>query len=320
MGMAIGIPGLLLMLAGIICVIVFGIILIINVSKKKPAKTMTIATSVSGGVFILGIILFSVGIATTPSDDNSSVTADTQETTSSGSSSSDASSSEDSIKTNMKVPEEVKKFSSNLDGVEGWKKPEDLAVTKEKYSDGYKYAVDLMSEGNIANIILSKDGKSAKEYVYMGKNTQPALDMLTSLDLFNDDINSQLSEVDKTSHKTYTVKNYNVDLEMNPDLGDMAVNLKITKSSEKEQAPTVKSTPKKLSAGKYTVGKDVDAGRYKVTPVGEGSNFVVYGGGDETDVTVNTILGQDGEPSYTFDCSNGDVIQTESTVKLTPVN
>ncbi|QGQ48788.1 hypothetical protein E6W99_25895 [Metabacillus sediminilitoris] len=72
--------------------------------------------------------------------------------------------------------------------------------------------------------------------------------------------------------------------------------------------------PKILSAGQYIVGQDIPQGRYTVTPVGEGSNFFVDGVGE-----VNTILGSYGEDSYTFFTVDGDVIQTEAKVKLTPV-
>lgn len=83
------------------------------------------------------------------------------------------------------------------------------------------------------------------------------------------------------------------------------------------QVQKAKGQPKILQAGQYTVGKDIPEGRYKVTPVGEGSNFFVY---DESgEAVVNTILGADEQPSYTFATSEGDVIQTEATVKLTPV-
>lgn len=87
------------------------------------------------------------------------------------------------------------------------------------------------------------------------------------------------------------------------------------------QLTAAKSAPKTLQAGKYTVGKDIPAGRYKVTAIGTGSNFFVYGGGDETNVLVNTILDTSagGVSSYTFETSDGDVIQAESAVKLTPL-
>ncbi|WP_338778797.1 hypothetical protein [Metabacillus sp. FJAT-52054] len=72
--------------------------------------------------------------------------------------------------------------------------------------------------------------------------------------------------------------------------------------------------PKTLGAGQYIVVSDVPAGRYTVTPVGEGSNFFVHG-----DAGVNTILGRHGEESYTFFTAEGDVIETLAKVKLTPV-
>ncbi|MDN4523925.1 hypothetical protein [Fictibacillus fluitans] len=83
------------------------------------------------------------------------------------------------------------------------------------------------------------------------------------------------------------------------------------------QVQKAKGAPKVLQAGKYTVGKDLPAGRYVATPVGSGSNFVVwdYGG----DLEVNTILGSNGTPSYTFEADDEYTIQTEATVRLTPI-
>lgn len=77
--------------------------------------------------------------------------------------------------------------------------------------------------------------------------------------------------------------------------------------------------PKTLGSGEYVVGKDVPAGRYKATPVGKGSNFVVY---DENGIAVvNTILGDSsiGSGDYTFFCKNGNIIKTSAQVKLIPV-
>lgn len=75
--------------------------------------------------------------------------------------------------------------------------------------------------------------------------------------------------------------------------------------------------PLTIGAGQYIVGQDMDEGRYTVEPNGEGSNFFVYG--SDGRATVNTILGNYGEASYTFFTSSGDIIQTEASVKLTPV-
>jgi Skp family chaperone for outer membrane proteins len=80
---------------------------------------------------------------------------------------------------------------------------------------------------------------------------------------------------------------------------------------------TRKSQPKVFNAGQYVIGKDLPAGRYKAVPVGQGSNFIVY---DKNGIPkVNTILGQFGEKEYVFFCSDGDTMQTESTVKLIPL-
>jgi hypothetical protein len=92
-----------------------------------------------------------------------------------------------------------------------------------------------------------------------------------------------------------------------------AVNEKL--ASATGQLQKAESQPITLNAGTYTVGQDVPAGRYTVTPVDEGSNFFVYGSSGYAD--VNTILGSWGEESYTFYTSAGDSIQTEAKVKLT---
>jgi predicted RNase H-like nuclease (RuvC/YqgF family) len=80
-----------------------------------------------------------------------------------------------------------------------------------------------------------------------------------------------------------------------------------------------KEAPISLGAGTYIVGKDVKAGRYKVVPVGRGSNFFVL---DSSGVpTVNTILGNDGfgVPDYVFSTEAGETIESHAPVKLIPV-
>ncbi|MCM3005411.1 hypothetical protein [Priestia koreensis] len=78
-----------------------------------------------------------------------------------------------------------------------------------------------------------------------------------------------------------------------------------------------KSQPKVLSAGTYTCGTDFPAGRYKATPVGDGSNFITFDSSGTPD--VNTVLGKFGEESYVFYIEEGYTLQTEAKVKLTPV-
>jgi hypothetical protein len=81
---------------------------------------------------------------------------------------------------------------------------------------------------------------------------------------------------------------------------------------------TKQEEPKVLSAGEYVVGTDVPAGRYKAVPVGDGSNFIVYGASSGM-ADVNTILGRFGESEYIFFTEDGDVIETHAKVKLIPV-
>ncbi|PLR99583.1 hypothetical protein [Bacillus sp. T33-2] len=78
-----------------------------------------------------------------------------------------------------------------------------------------------------------------------------------------------------------------------------------------------KDAPKQLPAGNFTVGKDIPAGRYKVVPVGQGSNFIVYSGSGR--LKVNTILGSFGVGEYVFDAAEGDNIQTEAPAKFIAV-
>ena len=75
--------------------------------------------------------------------------------------------------------------------------------------------------------------------------------------------------------------------------------------------------PIQLSAGKYIIGADVPAGRYKVMPIGRGSNFITYGANGRLD--VNKILGAHGEAEYIFFADDGGTIDSRSTVKLVPV-
>ncbi|HLR69286.1 hypothetical protein [Virgibacillus alimentarius] len=77
-----------------------------------------------------------------------------------------------------------------------------------------------------------------------------------------------------------------------------------------------KGKPITLSAGKFVVGEDLPANRYKVTPNGNGNFFVNDG------VDVNVILGNDGdfyESEYVFEAFEGDKIELTSSATFTPV-
>ncbi|WP_020154339.1 coiled-coil domain-containing protein [Caldibacillus debilis] len=81
-----------------------------------------------------------------------------------------------------------------------------------------------------------------------------------------------------------------------------------------------KTKPINLPAGHFVVGTDIPEGRYKILPVGRGSNFFVY---DENgDVVVNTIVTTVhdlGVPEYVTFLAKGYIIQAEAPFKYVPV-
>jgi len=87
-------------------------------------------------------------------------------------------------------------------------------------------------------------------------------------------------------------------------------------STVKGEIKTAKSAPKTLSAGKFTVGKDIPEGRYKVVPNGGSGNFFVNGG-----QSVNIILGHGefGESEYVFDAYDDDEIELTTSAKFIPI-
>lgn len=141
-------------------------------------------------------------------------------------------------------------------------------------------------------------------------------------------LNDRKAEVDKVLALVDKQKDITADIDAKTKELDSMKNQISTLDSEikAKQAELDKLTsvviakqeePKQLSAGRYTVGIDVPAGRYKAVPVGRGSNFVVYS--SMGDLKVNTILGDGWEKEYVFDAEEGDKIETESSVKLIPV-
>lgn len=77
-----------------------------------------------------------------------------------------------------------------------------------------------------------------------------------------------------------------------------------------------KEEPKILSAGHFTVGKDLPANRYKVVPQRGQGNFFVNGG-----MKVNAMIGKGDfyEPEYVFYAEDGDEIEITFSAKFIPV-
>ncbi|RFU68404.1 hypothetical protein [Bacillus sp. V59.32b] len=76
-----------------------------------------------------------------------------------------------------------------------------------------------------------------------------------------------------------------------------------------------KEAPKSLSAGKFTVGTDIPAGRYKVTSNGGSGNFFINEGMD-----ANVIIGGGfGLKEYITHLNDGDAIDINFPAKFTPI-
>lgn len=76
--------------------------------------------------------------------------------------------------------------------------------------------------------------------------------------------------------------------------------------------------PIELPSGTFIVGSDLPANRYSVSTSSSSGNFVVRRSGGS--LKVNQILGTSyGESEHIFFAEDGDVIETNMPVKLTPV-
>ncbi|MEK4871592.1 hypothetical protein [Niallia sp. FSL W8-1348] len=75
-----------------------------------------------------------------------------------------------------------------------------------------------------------------------------------------------------------------------------------------------------LPAGKFIVGKDIPENRYKVLPIGRGSNFAVFD--ENASVIDNTIISSSkghGVPEYIVYLIDGYIIDAQSPFKYVPV-
>ncbi|MDW0113819.1 hypothetical protein QT711_11530 [Sporosarcina saromensis] len=83
---------------------------------------------------------------------------------------------------------------------------------------------------------------------------------------------------------------------------------------EKEEEPL------ELSAGQFFVGSDIPAGRYKITPVGRGSNFQTYDKDGRIDVNIILSNRDDfGLKEYITYLFDGYIIDTQTPARYQPV-
>ncbi|MCY9376533.1 hypothetical protein MOF34_15760 [Bacillus sp. T17B1] len=141
-----------------------------------------------------------------------------------------------------------------------------------------------------------------------------------------DEKSKEYEEAKETIAKRDTAKNEQEQIQK--DIADKKDELKQIKSdiednnselsSVQGKVKEAKGSPKVLSAGKFTVGEDLPAGRYKAESTGEFGNFFVYSSYGELE--VNTLLGNGGESQYIFECEDGAKIEISTSVRFTPLD
>jgi len=148
--------------------------------------------------------------------------------------------------------------------------------------------------------ILAEVTENKKTFDEAMKIIDNKVELLEEIKELETQISSKKSEIEKL----------NADIDSkNAELAKVTGQIK-----EKEEAP------KELSAGQFIVGQDIPAGRYKVVPIGRGSNFVVYDSSGQ--LFVNTIISNTsghGVPEYVTYLNDGYIIDSSTPAKYIPV-
>lgn len=173
--------------------------------------------------------------------------------------------------------------------------------------------------------LKKKIDEKENELTYAKSKTKEGVDAeQKKLDAKKEEVKSTLALVDNKNQLTSEIDKLSKDAEAKKgEIGKLDADINGKKGELQQLTDGVKAKkeePRTLNAGQYIVGKDIPAGRYKATAVGRGSNFVVYDSKSGSAV-VNTILGNSsvGRGDYTFFTGDGDIIKTEESVKLIPV-
>lgn len=166
--------------------------------------------------------------------------------------------------------------------------------------------------------------KKENELIYTKSEVRKGIDEeQKKLEDKKSEVTETLAMVSKKNELSSEIEKLSKDAEAKKgEAGTLDANIQAKKGELEKLTEGVKAKkeePRTLNAGQYVVGKDIPSGRYKATATGRGSNFFVYG--SDGKAIVNTILGNSsvGRGDYTFFTSNGDIIRTEESVKLIPV-
>lgn len=176
---------------------------------------------------------------------------------------------------------------------------------------------------------VAKEVKSAKEAlkVYEDQAKQVHVEIVT----LNSDYSKRKAEFDEAlkasqQKNALTDESAKLSSEIETKKSEIA-NLDTTIQTKKNEVASLeqvikekKEAPIELPAGTFIVGKDLQPGRYKVVPVGRGSNFKVYNsGGTNLYSEIISSVPNHGVPEYIVFLSANDIIEARSPFKYVPV-
>jgi peptidoglycan hydrolase CwlO-like protein len=172
---------------------------------------------------------------------------------------------------------------------------------------------EKVSYDELVKVIKDKQGEIKSVESKLSDIQKQYSDKQTEFDEAMKVVNNKKSMEDEIAKLEGTLKSKQGDIK--------SLDSKIS-SKEKELASITgeiqekKDKPKVLSAGKYTVGKDIPAGRYKAVPNRGSGNFFINDGAD-----ANIMLGKGEfyEPEYIFEVVDGDEIEITMSVKFIPI-
>lgn len=187
------------------------------------------------------------------------------------------------------------------------------------YASGQESSTAKVNEEALNyNQLLAEVEKQQKELEAVNSDIESAKE---NLQVINDDLDKNQSRFDRlkdlASNET-KIKSEITAAETTLDgLKSNIDEAKDTLGGLEGKIVKAKGKPTEVGAGHFVFGSDIKPGRYEVTPVGRGTNFVVYSSSGS--LAVNTILGSNGVPSYVFEAGDGYTLENEGRVKLTPV-
>lgn len=154
------------------------------------------------------------------------------------------------------------------------------------------------------------DQKLASANTALGQKQRKVNKLNAQIDALSDKLSTAKNTIDKADKLDSSIDDLT---KKQKDLTKKRDDLQNKVNQLTQQYDQQKGQPIQLPAGKFTVGKEVPAGRYII----KGSSNFITRLGDEVD--INTILGSDGFGDYHGDLLDGESIENDAPSTLVPV-